>query len=177
MTKCLKYLTKYYTFSTSALLEPSNVLKDAITVFSQYSKRITGKIFSLKLHEEAETNLNLDITEYHNTQNNGYRLRDLSLTLFLVTCELCDLGQVTKVISSIIRKMKAIVTSLLGCCISSLYYSEFSRETETIRTISIDTGEGNGNSLQYCSLRNPSDRGDWQAAVHVVAKNQIWLSD
>ena len=30
-------------------------------------------------------------------------------------------------------------------------------------------GEGNGNPLQCC-LENPMDRGSWQAAAHVVAK-------
>ena len=29
---------------------------------------------------------------------------------------------------------------------------------------------GRGNSLQYSCLENPVDRGDWQAAVHGVAK-------
>ena len=31
-------------------------------------------------------------------------------------------------------------------------------------------GEGNGNPLQYSCLRNPRDRGAWQATVHEVAK-------
>ena len=30
-------------------------------------------------------------------------------------------------------------------------------------------GEGNGNSLQYSCLENPTDRGDWWAIVHEVA--------
>ena len=34
-------------------------------------------------------------------------------------------------------------------------------------------GGGNGNSLQYSYLKNPMDRGAWQAIVHRVAKNQI----
>ena len=29
---------------------------------------------------------------------------------------------------------------------------------------------GNGNLLQYFCMENPMDRGDWQAAVHGVAK-------
>ena len=29
-------------------------------------------------------------------------------------------------------------------------------------------GEGNGNPLQYFCLRNPMDKGDWQATVHGV---------
>ena len=31
-------------------------------------------------------------------------------------------------------------------------------------------GEGNGNPLQYSCLRNPVDRGAWQATVQWVAK-------
>ena len=31
-------------------------------------------------------------------------------------------------------------------------------------------GEGNGNPLQYSCLRNPMDRGAWQATVHRVTK-------
>ena len=31
-------------------------------------------------------------------------------------------------------------------------------------------GEGNGNPLQYSCLRNPMDRGAWQATVHGVNK-------
>ena len=36
-------------------------------------------------------------------------------------------------------------------------------------------GEGNGNPLQDSCLENPMNRGDWQAAVHGVAKSWIWL--
>ena len=32
-------------------------------------------------------------------------------------------------------------------------------------------GEGNGNLLQYSCLKNPMDRGAWQAIAHGVAKN------
>ena len=32
-------------------------------------------------------------------------------------------------------------------------------------------GEGNGNPLQYSCLKNPMDRGAWQATVHRVAQN------
>ena len=39
------------------------------------------------------------------------------------------------------------------------------------------TGEGNGNPLQYSCLENPMDGGAWWAAVHGVAKSQIWLSN
>ena len=32
-------------------------------------------------------------------------------------------------------------------------------------------GEGNGNLLQYSCLKNPMDRGAWQATVHGVAES------
>ena len=38
-------------------------------------------------------------------------------------------------------------------------------------------GEGNDNPLQYSCLRNPMDRGAWQAIVHGIAKSGIGLSD
>ena len=38
-------------------------------------------------------------------------------------------------------------------------------------------GEGNGNSLQCSCLKNPMDRGAWQAAVHGVAKSRTRLSE
>ena len=39
------------------------------------------------------------------------------------------------------------------------------------------SGEGNGNSLQYSHLENPTDEGAWWAAVHGVAKSQTGLSN
>ena len=38
-------------------------------------------------------------------------------------------------------------------------------------------GEGEGNPLQYSCLKNPMDRGAWQAIVHGLAKSQTQLSD
>ena len=38
-------------------------------------------------------------------------------------------------------------------------------------------GEGNGNPLQWSCLEKHRDGGAWWAAVHGVAKSQIWLSD
>ena len=35
---------------------------------------------------------------------------------------------------------------------------------------------GKGNPLQYSSLENPMDRGDWWATVHGIATNRTWLS-
>ena len=34
---------------------------------------------------------------------------------------------------------------------------------------------GHGNPLQYSCLKNPMDRGAWQATVHWVTKNWTWL--
>ena len=39
------------------------------------------------------------------------------------------------------------------------------------------SGEGKGNTLQYCYLENPMDRGAWQATVHGVTKSWTLLSD
>ena len=36
-------------------------------------------------------------------------------------------------------------------------------------------GEGNGSPLQYSCLKNPMDRGAWQATVHRVTKSRIQL--
>ena len=34
-------------------------------------------------------------------------------------------------------------------------------------------GEGDGNPLQYPCLKNPMDRGAWQATVHGVTKSHV----
>ena len=36
-------------------------------------------------------------------------------------------------------------------------------------------GGGHGNPFQYSHLKNPMDRGTWQATVHSVAKSQTQL--
>ena len=36
-------------------------------------------------------------------------------------------------------------------------------------------GESKGNPLQYSCLESPTDRGDWRATVHRVAKSWTWL--
>ena len=38
-------------------------------------------------------------------------------------------------------------------------------------------GGGNGIPLQYSCLENPTERGDWQAAVHGVTKSRARLRD
>ena len=37
-------------------------------------------------------------------------------------------------------------------------------------------GRGNGNSLQYSWLENPTNRGAWQALAHWIVKSQTQLS-
>ena len=44
-------------------------------------------------------------------------------------------------------------------------------------SIPINSGEGNGNPLQYSRLENPMDGEAWWAAVHGVAISQTRLSD
>ena len=39
-----------------------------------------------------------------------------------------------------------------------------------IYTVMCKTGEGNGNPLQYSSLENPMDRGDWRGTVNGVTR-------
>ena len=39
----------------------------------------------------------------------------------------------------------------------------------------ISPGEGSGNSPQYTCLKNPTNRGAWQATFYGVAKRQTWL--
>ena len=43
-------------------------------------------------------------------------------------------------------------------------------DTSSIPGSGRSSGEGNGNPLQYSSLRNPIDRGAWWATVHGVTK-------
>ena len=38
-------------------------------------------------------------------------------------------------------------------------------------------GEGNGYTLQYSCLENPTDRGAWWATVYRVAKSRTRLND
>ena len=47
--------------------------------------------------------------------------------------------------------------------------------TEDVGSISVSgrpPGGGHGNPLQYSCLKNPTDRGAWQATVHGVAEGQ-----
>jgi len=39
------------------------------------------------------------------------------------------------------------------------------------------TGGGNGSSLQYSYLENPTNRGAWRATIHGFAKSWTRLSD
>ena len=51
------------------------------------------------------------------------------------------------------------------------------RDTGSIPGSGRSPREGSGNPLQYSCLENPTDRGDWQATVYGIAKNQTRLSD
>ena len=53
-------------------------------------------------------------------------------------------------------------------------------ETQEARVQSLSWGDprgGNSNPLQCSCLKNPMDRGAWQAAVHGVAKSRTRLSE
>jgi len=49
------------------------------------------------------------------------------------------------------------------------------RDTGSIPGSGRSPGGGHGNPLQYSCLKNPMDRGFWQAAVHRVTKSQTQL--
>ena len=49
------------------------------------------------------------------------------------------------------------------------------RDTSSIPGSGRFPGGGHGNLLQYSSLENPTDREDWQAMVHRVAKSWTLL--
>ena len=49
------------------------------------------------------------------------------------------------------------------------------RDTGLIPGSGISPGEGNGNPLQHSYLKNPMERGAWQAMVHRKAKSWTWL--
>ena len=51
------------------------------------------------------------------------------------------------------------------------------RDVGSIPGLGRSPGGGNGNPLHYFCLRNPLDRGPWQAIVHWVAKSGTVLSD
>ena len=51
-----------------------------------------------------------------------------------------------------------------------------SRDVGSIPGLGRYPGEGNGNPLQYSCLRNPTDRGAWQATVLRVAKSGTRLN-
>ena len=51
------------------------------------------------------------------------------------------------------------------------------RDVDSILELGRYPGEGHGNPLQYSCLKNPMDRGTWQAIVYRVSKSWTRLSD
>ena len=49
------------------------------------------------------------------------------------------------------------------------------RDTGSVPGLGRSPREGNGNSLQYCCLESPMDRGAWQATVQRVAKRRTQM--
>ena len=56
----------------------------------------------------------------------------------------------------------------------SIYNAE---DLDSVPGLGLSPGEGNGYPLQFSCLKNPMDRGAWQATVRGVAKSQTQLSD
>ena len=54
---------------------------------------------------------------------------------------------------------------------NSLVNAGDTRDAGSIPGSGRSPGKGNGNSLQYCCLGNPMNRGAWQSTVHGFAKN------
>ena len=48
---------------------------------------------------------------------------------------------------------------------------------DSISVLGRSPGEGHGNSLQYSCLKNPMDRGAWEATVHGVAESQTRMNN
>ena len=57
------------------------------------------------------------------------------------------------------------------------FWTFYPKEINSKSFLSRYPGEGNGNPLQYFCLKNPMDRGTWQATLHWVAKSRTRLSD
>ena len=53
--------------------------------------------------------------------------------------------------------------------------AEDARDACSIPELERSTGERHGNPLQYSCLKNPVDRGAWQAVIHRVAESQTQL--
>ena len=49
------------------------------------------------------------------------------------------------------------------------------RDMDSIPELERSSGEGHSNPLRYSCLKNPMDRGAWQATVHRVPKSQTRL--
>ena len=60
--------------------------------------------------------------------------------------------------------------------IVSAYQCRDKGDTSWIPELGRSLGGGNGNLLQFSCLKNPMDRGAWQAVVHGVTKSQIGLN-
>ena len=60
-------------------------------------------------------------------------------------------------------------------CVSWIFKHFCTRRHKTF--FNVNTGEGNGNPLQYSCLENPVDGEPWQATVHGISKSRTRLSN
>ena len=59
----------------------------------------------------------------------------------------------------------------------SAYQFRRSKRHGLISELGWSSGEGNGNPFQYSCLKNPMDRGAWEATTHKGTKSWTWLND
>ena len=57
------------------------------------------------------------------------------------------------------------------------YNAEDTGDPSSILGVGRSSGGGNGNSLQYSGLENPTDRGAWWATIQRITKSRTWLSN
>ena len=77
----------------------------------------------------------------------------LQIILLQSPCEIIRASQVAPVVKNLPAKARDI------------------RDMGSIPELGISPGRGHGNTFQNSCLKNPMDRGDWQATVHGVTKS------
>ena len=90
----------------------------------------------------------------------------INLVLSFEICFLYPCGPL-KYVSSFIQQ--------LFLCTDYMPVTMLGIENMKIKYIVLQSGEGNGNPLQYSCLENPRDRGAWWAAVYGVAQSRTRL--
>ena len=77
----------------------------------------------------------------------------------------------------LIKQSKQIFIIGLPCLFSGKEPTRNAGDTGSIPESDRSPGERNGNPLQYFCLKNPMDRGAWQATVQRLQKSHTQLND